>query len=372
MYKQLLLSFAAITLYHALFAQITTDPGTGNIGIKTTTPEVPLHVIGESRFNGSGWFSRSNNGTLTTALALGQNYNYDYPSVTIKTSDDGGWNYAYWNSSRYGHLLTFQRESAVGRINIARIGGGDDGHNILLYSASDGQTVKTQFNSDIGSFIGESLAIGMTSSPSSKLHIQTYADYDGMQITHKGTGIIRFQANSLRALAWNDITREGDAGIIFGDQSGQNNVNYGFVLAPWRDGGSSGLRIDQSGSVSIATNITDPNSKLLVNGRIRARKVRVDTDTWPDYVFNQDYQLPPITEVAAFIQKHKHLPGVPSASEVKQSGIDLGDNQEVLLKKIEELTLYIIDQQKQIDELKKKNDRIETLAKELKELKKNR
>jgi hypothetical protein len=90
-----------------------------------------------------------------------------------------------------------------------------------------------------------------------------------------------------------------------------------------------------------------------VNGNIRTRKVRVDQDTWADYVFESNYQLRPIKEVEQYIQKEKHLPDVPSAAEVKKEGLDLGDNQAVLLKKIEELTLYVIEQNKRIDEQQK-------------------
>jgi hypothetical protein len=70
-------------------------------------------------------------------------------------------------------------------------------------------------------------------------------------------------------------------------------------------------------------------------------------------VFSNDYRLRPLSEVESYITRHKHLPGVPSAAEVKKEGLDLGENQATLLKKIEELTLYIIEQQKEIRELKK-------------------
>jgi hypothetical protein len=92
-----------------------------------------------------------------------------------------------------------------------------------------------------------------------------------------------------------------------------------------------------------------------VNGEAIFTKAKVkDFGNWPDYVFNKDYQLPALAEVEKFIQQNKHLPGIPAAAEVQQKGLDLGDNQAALLKKIEELTLYIIEQNKKIEGLEKK------------------
>jgi hypothetical protein len=114
------------------------------------------------------------------------------------------------------------------------------------------------------------------------------------------------------------------------------------------------MRVGANGNVGIGTtNITGTGYKLFVDGNIRTRKVRVDQDTWADYVFESNYKLRPIKEVEQYIQKEKHLPDVPSAAEVKKEGLDLGDNQAVLLKKIEELTLYVIEQNKRIDEQQK-------------------
>ena len=75
---------------------------------------------------------------------------------------------------------------------------------------------------------------------------------------------------------------------------------------------------------------------------------------WADFVFEKDYDLPTLSEVEQFIQKNKHLPGVPSAKEVETNGMDVAETQAMLLQKIEELTLYIIQQQKEIELLKSK------------------
>ena len=119
----------------------------------------------------------------------------------------------------------------------------------------------------------------------------------------------------------------------------------------------SGNSYIYDGNVGIGT--ANPTQKLSVAGTVLGRKVKVSQPPsidWPDYVFDSTYQLAPLSRVESFIQKNKHLPDIPSAAEVKKEGLDLGDNQAALLRKIEELTLYAIDQQKQFTEQKKVND----------------
>jgi hypothetical protein len=112
------------------------------------------------------------------------------------------------------------------------------------------------------------------------------------------------------------------------------------------------MRLLNNGNVGIGT--VNPQNKLDVNGIIRAKEVKVETG-WADFVFNDDYRLKPLSEVNAFIQENKHLPEIPSATEIKENeGVNLGEMQVKLLQKIEELTLYIIQQEKRINELEEK------------------
>lgn len=111
-----------------------------------------------------------------------------------------------------------------------------------------------------------------------------------------------------------------------------------------------------SGKVGIGTtSITSNDYKLFVEGNVRARKVRVDADVWPDYVFDSAYKMPTLEELEAFIKKNKHLPDVAPARQVEKEGVDVGDNQALLLKKIEELTLYIIELNKKAEAVIKEN-----------------
>jgi len=100
------------------------------------------------------------------------------------------------------------------------------------------------------------------------------------------------------------------------------------------------------GNVGLGT--LSPRERLSVNGKIRAHEIKVETANWPDYVFAQDYQLPSLKETEKHIKEKGHLPGIPSAEEVKTNGVDLGEMNAKLLQKIEELTLHLIDQNKLI------------------------
>lgn len=118
-----------------------------------------------------------------------------------------------------------------------------------------------------------------------------------------------------------------------------------------------------SGNVAIGTTANQRN--LDVNGFLKTRKVTVTQTNWADYVFDTSYRLIPLQQVEQFIQTNKHLPEVPSATDIKENGLDVGANQAILLKKIEELTLYIIQQNKEIIE---QNKKIEAQDQRLKEL----
>jgi hypothetical protein len=180
------------------------------------------------------------------------------------------------------------------------------------------------------------------------------------------------QDTTYNKLTISSLTKSGGATEIFGWGESPNNsldprpnfrvdavpfmINHHTGLTLSVHSGYGGIRFynqgypntyDPAGSVMVMSIVNGnvgigtptPSTKLAVNGNIRAREVKVETINWPDYVFTKDYQLPTLQETETHIKEKGHLPGIPSAAEVKANGIDLGDMNAKLLQKIEEIIL---------------------------------
>jgi hypothetical protein len=118
------------------------------------------------------------------------------------------------------------------------------------------------------------------------------------------------------------------------------------------DGGDLNLCY-AGGNVMIGASVPATGYLLSVDGKIMCEELKVQlSENWPDYVFEDHYSMPSITELKSFVKENKHLPGIPSAAEMKDNGISVGEMQTKMMQKIEELSLYIIQLQNQIDELK--------------------
>lgn len=184
--------------------------------------------------------------------------------------------------------------------------------------------------------------------------------------------------NLLLGLGFENFAGSGKLQIQ--QDSGDNDETGGLTV--YQSGGSSGrifmndsqdlvirkfnqngIKFKNGGGIDIDEE-TNVNDDLNVQGIIETTKVKVTSSpgTFPDYVFKPNYKLRSLLELDAFIKKNGHLPSVPKAAEVEDNGQDLGLIQQKLLEKIEELTLYAIDQEKrlkEVDSLKKDNTKLE-------------
>lgn len=97
--------------------------------------------------------------------------------------------------------------------------------------------------------------------------------------------------------------------------------------------------------------LLNKNGNLFVDGKITSKEVEIKLNVWADYVFEKNYKLMPLTQLRSYINQNNHLPNIPSASEVKEKNVNVGEMQAKLLEKIEELTLYILEQEKRIKTL---------------------
>lgn len=217
--------------------------------------------------------------------------------------------------------------------------------------------------------------------PELKLDVQKVSSVlDGMRLLTDGGKWLRILPGTNVAGGYNEISRDGDAGILFGSATSPGTpINFGFVIAP-HSSQKSGLRIDQNGNIGIGNNspqtaldvtgdvfcknlkVFDGNvvigtrttlAKVDVIGDINCRKLKVLPTTWPDYVFKPEYELMPLSNLKEFIRINKHLPGVPNEKQVAKDGVELGEMNTILLQKVEELTLYLLEIQQQLDEQKR-------------------
>ena len=125
---------------------------------------------------------------------------------------------------------------------------------------------------------------------------------------------------------------------------------------------------NNAGNIGFGT--LNPTEKLSVNGKIRAKEIKVDASNWPDYVFGEGYNLGTLKELESYIKTNKHLPGMPTTKEIASNGLEIGEIVRLQQEKIEELTLHLIDKDKELNQEKAKNqsqeERITKLERSLK------
>ena len=144
--------------------------------------------------------------------------------------------------------------------------------------------------------------------------------------------------------------------LMLGNSATTNVVFDNNEIQARSNSNAAGLTLQRSGgTVKIGGTAVPAGYKLAIDGKVICEelKVKLASSGWPDYVFADNYKLSSLVEIEKFINLHKHLPNIPSAVEVEKNGIEVGDMQKKIIEKIEELTLYIIQLEKQVAELKK-------------------
>lgn len=210
---------------------------------------------------------------------------------------------------------------------------GEGTQNFNLYNYTTG-SISFSVNKASGN-----VGIG-TANPTAKLEvvgdIRAYRD---------GSDSIKSQlyfANEANNRAWNwQLTANGESAY------------WGFNGSTWAEM----LRVNFAGNVGIGT--TNPSHKLSVNGSIRAKEVIVETG-WADHVFEEGYSMRSLKDVESHIEEHGHLPDVPSAATVESQGLSVGEAQKIMMQKIEELTLYMIEKDNQISALQQRVAELES------------
>jgi len=256
----------------------------------------------------------------------------------------------------WGHYITISNTSASTKyglyVNLPSTTGLDYGIYSTV-STSNASSYAASLNGKV--YMSGNVGIG-TGSPAAKLHIvdaggsgataNANADFVVEDNTKAYINILTPDANE-SGLLFGTPTSSADGGIVFNATA----VNKGLEF---RTGGNSTkMSITSAGDVCINTTTPATGYKLSVYGNIICEELKVQLHAnWPDYVFDENYSLPSISDLKNFVSANKHLPGIPSSVEVKEQGISVGDMQTKMMQKIEELSLYIIQLQNEIDELK--------------------
>jgi len=384
--KKIYLSIiASIFVINFSYAQWTAGPGNiyntngGNVGIGTNSPAGLLTLGGN--VSAPSW---NNNGINLQTLAA---------SYTDSSTPASG--SVYYNMvNSFGIPTLAATNTAVTYSNAATV------YIAGVPVAGTNATIQNKYslftNGDIGILLGNLVYLntgngiylsrngmgpksGLTSDAGTYIRVGDDANWAGVLIAPKGGYVgVGTTTPSVKLDVAGSINMSNGYNLTWGGTFGANTPaiagtgGTGMIFYP--NGSTSGeaMRISAAGNMGIGTTDTK-GYKLAVNGSAIATSVTVKLyGNWPDYVFKPKYHLPNLSDVNTYINQNHHLPDMPSETEVTKNGINLGEMNARLLKKVEELTLYAIEQQKQIEQLNQKYEaRIVTLEKALSKITNN-
>ncbi|WP_234859279.1 DUF4200 domain-containing protein [Aquimarina aquimarini] len=363
--KKTILLIGLIGISFGIKAQ-NTFPTTGNVGIGTTTPKGSLHLSSPITSKNSVQNIDANliieGKSNTRATNQGASLGFVVPANTDGTN--------FWQQGRV--LVTPDNNSngnASGRMHLQTRYLNNQG---TAWHWRDNLVLRSSGNVGIGEIVPKG-SLHVSSPITSKNSVQNIdanliiEGKSNTRATNQGASLgFVVPANTDGTNFWQQgrvlVTPDNNSN---GNASGRMHLQTRYLNNQrtawhWRDN----LVLRSSGNVGIGT--TSPDMKLTVNGNIHAKEVKIDLNIpAPDYVFKEDYKLRSIEEVANFIKENSHLPEIPSAKEFEQNGVMQAEMDMSLLKKIEELTLYTIQQQ---NEIKQQNSKLEKQQKEISEL----
>ncbi len=302
----------------------------GNVGIGLTTPGAKLDVNGESIFRATGTFGvaahirdtgGANSMTIRAHTDRGEIVAQNNRDFAIKDNQD---NVLFYGE--YGGNVGIGTDVPDGQLEVS----GNSGvySDFAGYSGTTNNILPNDKEPTL--VISENLSGTLTPGVTGQV---TYRG--GLSFGHGGPGIYSVNPNPAGSRFYGDIRFH----TTFWNGSGYSN--------------SDRMIIKLDGNVGIGTN--NPDELLTVKGTVHAREVKVDLQgaLAPDYVFAPDYELLSLKETEDYIKANRHLPEVPSAAEIQEEGLHLKEMNLLLLKKVEELTLHTIRQEKEIQQLKK-------------------
>ena len=313
----------------------TTNPATYNVGIGTTTPRSPLEVR-----------AVGNNTTVQTGLII-QQTNPGSPNNTAGVSLDFGIGNNTNNNNIEGRISLKETYWATKPKMIFSLWDASNNMQDRLIIDSNGNAGIGVANPDATLSVyssfpgGKRINIGDLGSSTKKPSI-----FLGSNAGELNKGYFGLQSSPTGYT--NDFALVGAA-----DSGTQRYLHIGYNSGDDPSGTFNPKVSINTYSGNVGIGVTSPNDKLAVKGTVHAEEVKVDLNVaGPDYVFESNYKMPSLTELKNFISQNKHLPEVPSAKEFEKNGINLGEMNMLLLKKIEELTLYMLEQQNEMNSLR--------------------
>ena len=341
MNKKIMLCSVFFFLLSSLNAQTNIFPSTGSVGIGTLTPASKLEVNGDISAN----FVVLKTGGLVRYLP--GNMYFDMPN-----SDNNTEGFIFNGASRTLAYLTSNGKLGLGYFNISRspdyrlhVDGTIKTDSIIITKGAQNGYVLT--SDAIGNAKWQPLSTGQTN----------YFTQIGNNITLVEPYDLKLNHNLFvtQNINWgNSILRTDQGGSI---EMGGNNAIAG-TGTPYIDFHFNGKTEDYNARIINSANgelkISAANG-VIINGKgLLAKEICVKSDlTWCDYVFDKDYKLLSLYDLEKYIKKNKHLPEIPDSKTVEENGISLSEMVTLQMKKIEELSLYTIELQKQLDEVKK-------------------